>query len=652
MDAVRESEPVVRSLEWPPPGLEQLHSQLRTVRSRAMLATLFIAPPIVWLLVGMSVSERALRGAVGVLIAIGLFFFLRAILNAARILDASRRGRNLGYAPRLLLEVAVDDSRDTASLIAGTGAYESVRERTRDRIRGLRILAQLLRLAAAVLPLPLVCVALPLALRGAADGLAVALIPALPFFFFSLTAAITIAYAAVLAQWDRGSDAWDPSPVTLGERAAAWQAVTRTHRPVRPTGGFLIVLLGAAGGIVLFVSVAFALVTVAGYGIAVQEVSRIRSYAPQPRSLLGVEIMRDWRLPADSAITPRQAGDALHALLYAGRVVAPGMLEPARGFNARLWPSRGADTYLAASLWRAAIGRDSLQWFAKHPDYASLDSLHRIAPHPALRMLDILARATDIDVTASRYRLPLERGALDEAGGFSHANDAKDVEAAVFLAAARRYNAGDRAGAELLLRELISAGFLLIDRSPFVRDFWMGYMWVSRGKWALAELYRVTGRAAEADGLARSSAAADRVAVGTGGGFDVRFGADGFRDPPDPTLEGALRTIRSPHVYPSIRWTAFQSAVPVARCGTLRRAMFGPGEFTDLLLAQARTNVIRIPSDSALAAVVLDPAGHSAKPPFELSRRPGFRRLQRTVLFVIGDHQLAGPCAGAFTSRF
>jgi hypothetical protein len=38
--------------------------------------------------------------------------------------------------------------------------------------------------------------------------------------------------------------------------------------------------------------------------------------------------------------------------------------------------------------------------------------------------------------------------------------------------------------------------------------------------------------------------------------------------------------------------------------------------------------------------------------PFTLSRRPGFRRLQRAVLFIVGEHQLTGPCAAAFTARF
>jgi hypothetical protein len=213
----------VSGVAWPPPGLDALHGRLLAVRSRAIAATLVMAPAMLWLLLGYPVLDDSVRGALALLVALGLFIFLTAILNAARVLDVARKGRALGYHFALLLEVATDSARDTQSLVSGSGPYESVRYRTRTRIRKLRTFATVLTILAAVLPLPLLCCAMMLALRGSADPFAVALIPLLPILFFTAAAAVTSGYAAILAQWDRGSDAWDPSPVSIADRAAEWQ---------------------------------------------------------------------------------------------------------------------------------------------------------------------------------------------------------------------------------------------------------------------------------------------------------------------------------------------------------------------------------------------------------------------------------------------
>jgi hypothetical protein len=623
------------------------------MRGRALISVALIASAIAWYMLPTPYSP-ATRAFVLWIAGIGIFFFLRVVLAIAGLVDTARSALRLGYPPGLLLEVMLDHWSDTAAIVGATGAYQMVRERTLRRVRRLRVFGSSLHVAAAVLPLPLTCLALLLAFRHATDRIAFILIPTFPFVFCAITAVILHAYAAILVQWDRAGDAWDPSPVGELDRAHEWQREARALTedvaiaadtsidantpiiadappPAPRARGVLFALAVTAGAVFTFVVAVSVIASALGFASLSQYRLANRSLAPDFGSATGAEFMRYLRLARDSSVSARQAGDAYHALLYPTGNVESGMRQPVQRFATPLWPSTVPWLPSGDYYWRLIVERDATRGLAG-PARATLDSLMRMPPHPALALLHTLAVAPAIDVTAARYRDDINPRLIGSGLYASH-----DLWLAATLDAAKTFARGDIRTAELKLREMLSAGILLIDGSPYRTDFHTGAELVEAAHNGLTYIYAHSGRPEAAAAMKQ----ARRVLFNSGwlgGYYSYRNSAAG-------QLWGLAGTAG---IYPSVRWTAFQNALPAARCQTLRTVLFGLSDDDAAALQDASHRIILMRSDSLLLKTVLGDTLY----PRPLPRRPGFRRLVRATRFLLTDRLVDSPCLAAVTTRF
>jgi hypothetical protein len=639
------------TLEWPPPGTSGIHSRLWRLRTRALLSTALIATALCWFIFP-TPDSRAMRGIMLWVAVVGIFLFFRVVLAIAGFLDLARRAQRLGYSRATLLHVMLDRKSDTAPLLSGTGQYEMVRERARNRVLRLRTLSAAFHVAAAMLPLPLLCVALMLAFRHEADPVAFALIPIGPFIFFTITAAVVDAYAAILVHWDRGSDAWDPSPVSDAQRAVAWQhraiAVAAgdidddsTHAdasdrdtvpapPVARPPGILFALAVTGIAVITFIVTVAVLAAAFGYGAVSQVRQSFREFTPDFVDASEAESVRYLRVGADSSVTARMAGDALHVLLYPTGQVTHGMREPRQRYATALWPGNVPWLPSGNYYWRYIVERDSsngLRGAALH----ALDSLVRRPPHPALPLIHVLAVAPRIDVAGARYSDDAAPSDIGRNLFVSH-----DLAVAATVEAASTLARGDARGAETRLREMISAGILLMDESPFRTDFDTGAELVSAGREGLVYLYSRTGRA---------DAAAALRSVGSSSMMMRRLNAFYMRT---SSPEQTWRLSQPGPRYASVRWSAFQAALPMARCESLASVMFGLSPRNEAQLARTSSTIAHSASDSLLLRAVIGDTLY----PRPLPRRAGFRRLVRAARFLLTDQLADSPCLGAVTARF
>ena len=642
-------------LAWPPPGLDALHGKARQVSGRARTATTLLAIVIAWHVFALPVDHRAVRTLIGLTLVASLICYLGAIMRAAALLDTARRARRLGYRRGILAYVALDRHTDSRELFAGEASFESVRLRTRDRIRSLRLLSSVLLLLAVLLPPPLAGLSLMLAMRGSASDLAAALIVLAPPLFCAVVAVVAHGYAAVLAQWDRGGDAWDPAPVTTEERARTWiekeaAESNDAHTSVVPaaraaSGGLLVTILGAGAGIALFLFVAASIGAVLGFVSVTHARLGSADYSIPQRTIFRIEIMRPWRLPADSSIDPMRAGNALHTLLFPTGSVPDGIQQPERSYDAPVWPRRVPPLNSAELYFRIVQGDTSLMNHAALSDAVAAIRAYR--PHPVFAELTVLARAPDIDVTATRFIAPVDPAAVEAM------YNRRALAHAAMIVAAQRLQRGDADGAELIMREILSAGFLLIDRSPYQSDFWLGIDLIENATEALTYIYGRTGRTELANVLRRLASmqptnAYTGQATGDYGPLSgPRNGTDAVRARIAPLMGAAF-------TYPALRWRGYQVASHMARCGSFRSVLFGPSERHTRSLGRLLADLPRLPSDTALVRLATEP-DYRTQPEeddFRYSRRPGFRRLQRIVVGILGEENVAGPCITAVTSRF
>jgi hypothetical protein len=286
-------------------------------------------------------------------------------------------------------------------------------------------------------------------------------------------------------------------------------------------------------------------------------------------------------------------------------------------------------------MWRIVLDNDTNSGL-RSPARESFDSLLHRPPHPALALLTVLAHATDIDVTATRYEAGVDPLLVGNGNGLFVG---ADIWLGATIDAALRLKRGDTAGSEQRLRELISAGLLLIDRSPFETDMETGVQLANAGLDGLQVLYERTGKADASRHLLELRRAAQQAAR--------RQASYGTRTQQQEYDLWEIATTWN--AYPAVRWAAFQAAVPITRCKGLRTSMFGLSPADHNRLDKAAADMVRIPSDSVLLRAVLD---GTAMRPEAVSRRPGIRRLLRIAGFIVGDRQLESPCLGAFTTRF
>jgi hypothetical protein len=585
---------------WPPPGLARLQGD--TLGAAGWLAAGgFLILPLLWAVaarqdpwslgpLGETIWLALGLGIIGVPVVLGGYVVL------VRLLIRGARAMEWGHAWKTVALVAADPQGDAGLLLQGSTHFRLLSPKMRRRLALNRIIFAGLLLAASVWLTFGFGLAVILAARGILSAIGMAALTFGP--------AVVMGGIGVLQYaWEEGMlrrvrKRWHGRPGTdreAREEIRAWTAAMAEQAPaVIPAdpperGGRIrtglraaavaMAALGAVALIPILTLVMSAAVLPVLARITAPDLSdAITRYA-------ATEALRDYTVEPDPSITPTEAGEAYHALLFVGRPyrASGGVLPPVRTYE-EPWLARdsSATTPLSSVVDDAArrVG-DRLE-----PEFVA--TLAGIADHPAQADIARLARAPAIDVAGTRWSMPLPSDlslsslAMPPFGALRQATYAGLARAAV------QADRGETEAADTTLRQLISVGLLLADHGPTVLDHLMGVVTASMAGDALESLYSRTGHP-DAERLADSRRAAVR---------GVARGRAGVPDDPANTLRMMPTAAVDSLTPPGVRWEYLNLLNTISPCMNLQRAVFGPDQQYDDWLEQARAGLVETEADA------------------------------------------------------
>lgn len=588
------------ALPWPPPALEPIHGKLWPAIAIIGLADTVLGLPLV-----VSLATHQPIGSLGpfgdafwiplATTVIGSLALLAGLQRLLAIAWTARDAGRHGHGWRMIAEVAADELRDTGFLLVGARSFAGIRAAERDLVRAARLASAGLFLAAVLLT--------PLALATAiAFGRLGWVGPSFVWIAVSAIPSVLIAggiLSAVVARLlvrsaRKGAPRRRTIDPALEQQVAQWGEHLGALRGGEPIAGGApappALGLGAVGVIVLTGAaiVPVGLLTLAGtVGSILATVAAPRLGAAQSR-IVATEAMRRYRLPSDPAVSARAAGEALHALALVGRNEAErpiGERAPARRYDDPWWPRDPG----AAAMGEAPGWIDSL--FGRRIPADQLSYLRTVASHPAHQEFAVVARAAAADVIGTRYELPLPPSPQPIPLPIPRFGILREGARAHVARAALELAEGRADLAEQTIRQVLSAGFLLIDHGPMLIDDLIGAVMVGIGGDALEALYRATGRRGDGETLAWVRAAVRAVAERGAVGSPVSAAEISLRAMPAAVADTTLT--------PGLRWELFGIVAALAPCANLASIAFGPGEEYQAWLKQARASLVRGPAEAA-----------------------------------------------------
>lgn len=222
-----------------------------------------------------------------------------------------------------------------------------------------------------------------------------------------------------------------------------------------------------------------------------------------------VESVADLRIPVDTAITPRAAGEILQRLLYgpkapstgdpayamqplAQRFASGGQVRPvARNGNAHL-KNLSAEAILAYSRERSDINNV----IAEYPRIATLSD--------GTNLISLLARAGAADIFSTRYDIKEEVPLMQFEFIFPRVGGLKSVAHAQLAFAAWHLEDGNAAEALRLSRELYSASYVLQTASVTPIEHLVASMIARRAMHAMAASHHALGNHSTAERIERA----------------------------------------------------------------------------------------------------------------------------------------------------
>lgn len=591
---------------WPPPDLARIQGELWEIVRIGTLGSLILVLPLLWMVA--TEQEFWSLGPFGrsawvpvVTTGVGLLLVLAAFRGLFRVLGRAAEAADREYGRLTLLEVVADQSRDTGFLAQGARHYGELDVEARNRLIRQRILSALAYLGATLwVPVGFAGGVLLAARAGEALSATtiwlVTLVPSAVLMVAGFVPRVLEerAVSAARARWNRRDGT---AGAGAGDEIREWlerlgpSAATLGIDPGKPDRG-LVLRSGAVIALVIFLFVAVPVLSLAFAttlgpqvaDLAVPDFTGIREDAAATTAL------RRLRLEPDPRISAREAGEALNALAYVGSGPNAGglLLAPSRTHAAPWFPE---DPDLGA-LVPAAWVMDVLERARRGLDPAELHYLERLASHDGQIEMGILARAEQADVAGTRWKLPFPDTLTLLTLPVPSYRSVREGGYARVGKAAWELSQGKAGAAEESLREVVSAGLLLMDEGPVLADALAGMSLVNTGADGLEILYRVTGREEDAEGLRWARAAAGRA------------GALGLVGRPGRDVEGSVREVSAivvdPEALRGLRWNAVGVFHTLSPCINLHKVVFGPGADYDAWLTRARDDLVRFSSEEEL----------------------------------------------------
>jgi hypothetical protein len=544
----------------------------------------------------------------------GVIVLLTAVTGCRRLLREVRRALRAGFSWLPVMEAVADPLGDTGSLITGRREYVAVAPAARSQLRLWRLIAAACAFAAAVLPLPLLLVVVRLGAHRSPDPLGAAALMLLPSILL-LALAWALRHAeGRLVRRPRGARPSMPKD-TQRRIVTSWTESFDEARAGQPLGRraphpvVTRIIVSAALLAVIVVTLAMiplALLTPVGDVITGRSIPK---FSATIRKLRPVTAARGFGVAPDSTVTAATAGRILHALALAGtRRPEPGVRPPDPAMADRFIPA-GSERLFGATV---AFLQDSLLRRAAHGGFTTDQRrfLEDLARHPGFALVAVAARASRADLvgasipvaaldTLSPWAFPVTRpGLLTEAAY------------ARIAVAALRLSEGRRAEAEMLLREIVSLGIVLMESGSTMLEAWIGMQIAKSGLDRLATFYEVTGQGAAAARLrtVRDSALAaadreDEAEVQRANlAPNIRFLVDATR----------LRYIGDSTLPRGFR-AAFLDAVSIEPCFSARQMVYGPpGAMLDAVAAFRRQALWSAADSAFFGAMTAGPGRFAA----------------------------------------
>jgi hypothetical protein len=586
-------------LRWPPPGLERHHAAawpvilaLSTGSALLVLPQLIVltAPTAAWSL-GPFEPVWALPiicAALGVLLVLGSAFRL------AWLLAAGARTAKQGYGWITFLQVAADATRDTGFIIQGARHFGMLDERTRRRVLVLRLLTAAFYLAAALWPLAAFVAAYLLSIQGHAGAQLLWLLPLLPTAML-LCAGLACRVrervdlraarqkAALRSEtgpdlrWE--IDEWNARLADEVDAGALPGGGLGAGRLFRGSGlvavgvALLAVLPVAALAVLATIGPLLSSVALPGYGAALTQLRMLKLYD-------------EYRVPSDPSISPSAAGDALHALAFAGVEPQPPnvMRAPARRYADAIVPeSDRLPAAFAGVNWGPAL-------LAVAAGGLSADQrryLEEVAAQPYHAEIALFARAPAADIGGSRWYSPMpahlapHQWPLPRFTALRQAFQAHYAVAALALAD-RRYEDG-----ELAIREVLTSGLRLAEDGVTMTDGIIGASIAQMSAHMLKEYYELSGRPAAA---ARLDATLDAADLARSSARPMPVQHSSLAALPPLVLDSTIAR--------SLRWEIFGTLNSIEGCLTPKRAVLGTDRSIVAWQERSRRGLVRYPSDA------------------------------------------------------
>lgn len=588
-------------LAWPPPGLERLQGDLWHVIRRAAAAGLFLVLPLLLAVTRETVfwSLGPYEGAWWVLLAssgVGIALLLEAYVALARIFRRAAKANQEGYGWGTVALVAADATRDTGFLIQGAREFSVLEPRERRKMARQRLWIVGTYLASALWVSVGFSVAVIFGAAGIITPMALGWGTLLPP---ALLALVGFGLGFVQRRWmSRARRIWHRrawSSDLAAEGVRAWQTAYEqlAGRPAQLNrSGSLKRAAGLIAALAAFAILpAITIVPASTVGPVLGSVSIPQFARTQKRGAL-VEAYRPFRLPADAGLTPGEAGGLVRDLILVGQLREQESLE--RRPNAVIsdpWLPAGTDQQGVDGIqpwnWNTALFEGEL-------DEESLAYLSGLGDHPARDLFSRVARAWPADIVAGRLELPLPPDAAMYSLPIPHFTQLRNSAYAHIGMAGAAYASGDVEAAELLLREVISVGFILADDGPALIDNLIGFVLIEEGGAALQALYRAAGRMAEADALRRVHEAIERAHAH----LPTNFGSS-----LQSNLSLLVEIAADETALRGLRWEFLALTSTLVPCLNAHRIVFGPQDDYAEWLAEVRATLVRFPGEAALFEV-------------------------------------------------
>ncbi len=588
-------------LEWPPPGVESLHGALSKVSLLLAAGSFSVVTPLV-ATVAFSRSSTvrelqpppALVGGIAglgfIVLAVGLFFFIRIVREGARLMRA-------GYGWGLLFEAAADRRKDTGALITGAREYAALAPAVRSGLREGRVVAGALLLTGALLPPLGVMPALLLARTRTGPEAMLWICTLLPASLLVGAWLVSVHESLMVRRARLRLHAPARDQGLLKGIVDAWlESFERVRHGQRLGGGShdkrLTMILACV--LVALIATGSALVGYAALVASLKVESTYREVLPrfenvQERYSRALRL-QPYRLAVDTSISALRAGEALHAIGWASRTDAPASFEraPSRPVPGKYIPAASGPSPLfpgSDPWWESAI-RQAPRGFSRE----QREFLVRAANHAGLAEFAVLGRAASEDYLGVALRWPLPRGLTAAQMPFIRFGSVRDAAHANLAAAALDLADGRSDAAEHRLRGTIGAGLLMAEGN-FLLENLIGSSVAGIGRRGLVAFSDATGKPEQSRILRAIGEAPDTT--------DPMRKARG-----EPSLAEQFQAMRKvvtqPGIVRGMRWEFAQFTLPYEPCSDLHQLVFGPRPDYYLTLREGRRALVRRASDSAL----------------------------------------------------